>query len=289
MTAAALKTLLKGLTPPFMAAAYRSIAGRGIRYDGPYESWESARADADGYDDEAIIRKVRDAAAKVRDGAAAYERDSVLFERNEQTFPLLAALLRTAVRNQGKLSVLDFGGSLGSSYFQCRGFLGDLASLHWNVVEQAGFVECGKREFASDQLHFYPDIRSCLDNESPGIAILCSSLPYVRDPYAVLAALSEARLPEIMIDRTHCHDGDRDLFFVQKVPPRIYAASYPCRVFSASKLEAALRPKYELLSAFQAEETPVFGASLRGRLGGWIWTRKEGSDRTQRHLGRKAR
>ena len=80
-----------------------------------------------------------------------------------------------------------------------------------------------------------------------------------------------------MIDRTHYHDGDDDIFFLQRVPASIYSASYACRVFSIVRLEAALRDKYELSARFDAIDGPVRAGNLEIRFGGWIWTRKKPS------------
>src|SRR5215475_3829712 len=92
-------------------------------WKGDYSSWEAAKKQAGSYDDGIILEKVEQAALKVRNGEATYERDSVLFDRIEYSWPLLAALMWVAARNKGKLTVADFGGSLGSSYFQNKVFL----------------------------------------------------------------------------------------------------------------------------------------------------------------------
>src|SRR5712691_6915719 len=97
-------------------------SGRRIIFSGTYESWEAALRDSTGYDAPAIVEKTREALLKVKNGSAAFERDSVLFEKPDYPFPIIAATLKQALASDGRLSVLDFGGSLGSSYFQCRSF-----------------------------------------------------------------------------------------------------------------------------------------------------------------------
>ena len=100
-------------------------------------------------------------------GRAAFERDSVLFNEVQHSFPVLAGLLRAATENEGRLCVLDFGGSLGSSYFQCRGFLSVPSLLSWNVVEQPHFVRCGRECIESEQLKFYFTIDDVLKENKP--------------------------------------------------------------------------------------------------------------------------
>jgi putative methyltransferase (TIGR04325 family) len=90
--------------------------------------------------------------SRVRDGECAYERDGVVFEEVQLSFPVLAGLLRASAADAGRLAVIDFGGALGSSYYQCRKFLSLLPDLAWAVVEQENFVRCGREEFAYDAI-----------------------------------------------------------------------------------------------------------------------------------------
>lgn len=133
------KQLIKDLAPPVLLRAYRWLKGQDITFSGPYSSWAEASKKATGYHSEVILQKVKEAALQVKSGNAAYERDSVVFHKTEYSYPVLAGLLAAAAANGGKLSVLDFGGSLGSSYYQCRGFLRDLQELRWSIIEQPNF------------------------------------------------------------------------------------------------------------------------------------------------------
>src|SRR5271168_4027066 len=129
-----------------------------ISFHGDYKSWEEASAHSTGYDAAVILEKTRAALMKVRDGEAAYERDSVLFDRIQHSFPVLAGLLRAAQARGGRLCVVDFGGSLGTVYFQSREFLAPVKSLEWLVIEQPSYVACGRKDFEPEQLHFYTTI-----------------------------------------------------------------------------------------------------------------------------------
>src|SRR3546814_11444165 len=57
-----------------------------------------------------------------------------------------------------RLDVIDFGGSLGSTYRQCRPLLDAVQHLQWHVVAQPHFVEAGRQEVETDELHFWNDI-----------------------------------------------------------------------------------------------------------------------------------
>src|SRR3546814_16397621 len=97
-----------------------------------------------GYSESAILDRVRTATRAVVAGEAAYERDSVLFDKADYPFALITALLRAAASADMRLDVIDFGGSLGSTYRQCRPLLDAVQPPQWHVVEQPHFVAFGR-------------------------------------------------------------------------------------------------------------------------------------------------
>jgi putative methyltransferase (TIGR04325 family) len=156
--------------------------------------------------------------------------------------------LAAALKAGGRLSVLDFGGSLGSTYFQCRPFLSGIDHLHWAVVEQSHYVAVGRREFTSDVLSFHDTPEEAHAVIRPDLLLLASVLPYVSEPHATLARLLSLRIPSIVVDRTPFLCSDRDRLTVQVVPPEIYPASYPAWFFGESRFLAAFdRAGYRLV------------------------------------------
>ena len=112
-------------------------------WSGDYTDWQTALQKGTGYNATNILELVKEATLKVKNGEAVYERDAVLFDTIEYSWPLLSGLMLAAAKNKGSLNVVDFGGSLGSSYFQNRFYLRELESVSWNVIEQPAFVDCG--------------------------------------------------------------------------------------------------------------------------------------------------
>jgi hypothetical protein len=145
-------------------------ARRVINFKGPHASWAEARKHVTGYDDNRILEKVRASTLKVQEGTAVAERDGVVLSQVDYYWATTAALMFSAARANGVLSVLDFGGSLGSSYFQNRKFLARLAEVRWGVVEQPNFVACGRRDIHQPGLSFHERIDECaaaIDPRSP--------------------------------------------------------------------------------------------------------------------------
>lgn len=257
------RAVLKDLLPPLVTRLYGKLRPR-IRFRGPYSNWEEAEREATGYAPESIARRVRDAARQVLTGEAAYERDSILFYEPKPPFPVLTGLLRAAVSSGTHLSVLDFGGSLGSTYFQCRPFLAGLVTLRWSVVEQETFVRMGK-EFESDELVFYRRIEECFERERPMVALLSGVLQYLEKPYEIIEEIRRHRPRVVIIDRTPFCVADRSFISMQVVPSSIYAASYPFRTFRVSELPRMFGHDYRAICEFPAVdgEMQILGEAVQ--------------------------
>ena len=217
-----------------------------IGFTGHYQTWEEAERDSEGYAAEEILAKTRSALLKVKNGEAAFERDSVVFDVMQYEFPLLASLLRAAAASRSRLSVLDFGGALGSTYFQCRSFLRGLNELRWSVVEQASHVACGRTDFADDQLRFYLCIDECLRVEKPNVLLLSSVIQYLAKPYDFLNNALRHEFEYVIVDRTAFMRNGQDRLTVQHVPASIYKASYPAWFLSERRFLDCFRERYTL-------------------------------------------
>lgn len=220
---------------------------------GDLSNWDEAEKLTTSYAHDEIIQKVRTSLLKVKNGLAVYERDSVLFDKIQFAWPLLAALQHVALSSEGRLEVIDFGGSLGSTYYQNRGFLSTLKKLQWNVVEQSNFVDTGKREFQDDSLKFFYNIEDCL-TETPNINLLLVSsvFQYLKDPYAMLNQFLQKSIPYLIFDRTTFYEKNQDRLTLQVVPPSIYTASYLAWFLNEEKFLNLILKKYDLICDWEA-------------------------------------
>jgi putative methyltransferase (TIGR04325 family) len=233
--------LMNALIPPIFHSILKK---KKKRYAGDYPSWNQALLDSTGYDSDIIVTKVKDALLKVKRGEAVYERDSVLFDQIQYSFPVLCGLLRAALEGDGELNVLDFGGSLGSSYYQNKGFLAVCKDFRWNIIEQEKFVRIGREFFQDDQLKFYFSLKECMDSEFPNVVLLSGVLQFIEKPYDLLREIISYRIKYVIIDRTPVAGGEKDYLTIQNVPPEIYSASYPEWIFSEKKLLDMFKDEY---------------------------------------------
>jgi len=256
-----IKFIVMALVPPFLLALAQKMRGsRGLYFEGDYPSWQAALDAAGGYDTPAILARVREAALKVKNGDAVFERDSVCFDYEEYRWAALACLLRVAAENDGKLRVMDFGGSLGSFYFQHKKHFRDLKEVRWSVVEQPHYVACGREEFQDDKLKFYESINDCMAAGTVDVVFCSSVLEYLEKPYEVLEIMARSGVPYILFDRTPFIEGDCDRLTVQHVPATIYPASYPAWFFSEIRFfEAAKQLGLHVDVEFPAQDNVGIG------------------------------
>lgn len=238
-----LKNFLTDWLPP---ALLRYATGFFYGWKGNYPTWEAASAKSKGYDAPSILEKVTSAALKVKKGEAAFERDSVLFNQPDYAFPLLASLFYVAFEKK-RLQVLDYGGSLGSLYFQHKKLFTSVPSVQWHVVEQKNFATAGKTFFENETLHFFTSVLQSVSKEMADVALFGSSLQYLEFPLSVIDEIVNAGIPYLLIDRTPLMMTKPTRITVQHVHPSIYNASYPCRLFNIKELQDHLFKNFELI------------------------------------------
>jgi putative methyltransferase (TIGR04325 family) len=267
--------IIKSITPPIALEVYRRLSGQ-VCFSGNYRTWSEALGDSSGYDSDIILHKVRESLLKVKRGEALFEQDSVLFDKIYYSWPLLAGFLWIASRNGNRLNIVDFGGSLGTTYYQNIRFLSHLDDLRWSIVEQEKFVECGKRDFENEHLRFFHDLNECIEERHPDTVLFSGILQYLEKPYDFLKDVLERDFAYIIIDRTPFLEEGDDRLTVQKVPPEQYPASYPAWFFNLGKLRGFFAKDYELMAEFDlAESFHLAGAPTLGK--GFIFVRKDRS------------
>lgn len=186
-------------------------------------------------------------------------------------WPILAGLLRIAALKGNRLTVLDYGGSLGSSYFQNRPFLSSLSLLKWLVVEQEAFVRWGRKNLQNDQLQFFHHLTDCFRKEAVDVVLLSSVLPYLEEPYETLSEILNHDFSHMIIDRQPLiSESEEDRLTVQRVRPAIYRASYPAWFFSEKKFLDFIKPHLNILASYDCP----FRSPVKAQFKGFILEKK---------------
>jgi putative methyltransferase (TIGR04325 family) len=269
-----IKRKLKYFIPPVLLELFNLVLpSKSVNFKGVYANWEAVSKLASGYESESILQQAIINTQKVISNEVSYERDGVVFNDNSYPFPLISALLRSATESKNRLCVLDFGGSLGSTYYQCRSFLNGLDSLKWCVVEQSHFVKAGNTYFANDVLHFYRSISEVLKQHKPNLILFSGVLQYLPAPFATLQEAIKSGAEYIVIDRNPFIARGKRLLSLQKVPKKIVASSYPVWLFNEDELKEYFLGKYIEITTFEALDGVIGNGRLKSVFKGMVFKR----------------
>ena len=233
-------------------------------------SWDDARAGSNSYDTEFILQRVRDATERTRQSGntSSVERDGSILVDAEPPMPLVACLLRSTRVDADAITVIDFGGALGTTYRQCAKLLSVVRGLRWHVVEQPGFVKCGRAEYQTSTIQFFDTIDEAVLASRPDVFLFSSVLQYLDDPYQVLARAIELKPRAIIIDRTPVSDLVLDTYTIQYVPSESGSIRLPFRIFGKDKLVQQLRPGYDKIVEFAALDPDMLAGLITRSVSG---------------------
>lgn len=279
-----IKNILKCLLPPILVIVYKKLVYKTNQgknnvvkqaWSGNYANWSDALSLTTGYQDDLILEKCKSSLLKVKNGTAIYERDSVLFDEIQYSWGLLACLQNIAIENDNNLCILDFGGSLGSTYYQNLSFLSKLKTLEWLIVEQKHFVDCGKKHFEDDHLKFHYSIETCFLKHKPSVLLLSGVLQNLENPTQWIEKFNNLNIDYIVIDRT-TSINEENILTIQNVPDYIYNASYPCWFFNANFIEKNLN-QFDLVASFDNHaDAPnyILNGDIVANWKGYLYKRK---------------
>jgi putative methyltransferase (TIGR04325 family) len=241
---------------------------------GDFSSWEEA-ALLCSFDQPEFLEKVFSASNAVARGTAIHMRDGCLFDEIQYSWPLLAGLMYAAAKYGGRLVVLDFGGSLGATYFQNRRFLEKLETVEWHIVERDIYWKVATRYVQHPRLHFHRSIEACCaTGVKPGVIVFSSVLQMLPDPWALLAKIGDLPVRHVLIDRCSISTEKRDRLTVFRASTAIVAnMTRPMWFFDEARLLAALGPDFSLIERFSGFEQM---ASIPSQYNGYILERAAG-------------
>lgn len=228
----------------------RSQAHKTI-YDDSAGNWTTIASESSGYSSPEILSTVAASTRAVVRGEAAYERDGCVFPTTEYVWPVAAMLSWTAATEDGELRVLDFGGSLGSTYLQNRPLTRHFRGLDWRIIEQEHYVEVGKKDFSLPGLSFYVSTEDALSDFTPSLSFFGSSLQYLEHPMEELSSVASHTQKALVLDRLPLTD-EEGLVVKQIVPDSIVRSSYPMHVLGRAEITRELGPDWSLVGEFES-------------------------------------
>jgi putative methyltransferase (TIGR04325 family) len=187
----------------------------------------------DNYQNQSIVSSTLERTAVVRDSFLKGTVGPV----DVKTLRLLAAIESLLLDSGLKhLTVVDFGGAMGNHFFKIRPVLSKCIALRWIVVDLPRTVEVARGAFNYEGLEYVADVEA-LKGQSVDLVLASSSVHYTPAPYEFIKKLFNLDPRWFLLDRTPLYQGGRDRIVMQRVPPQIYDAAYPCTFLSDSKLK----------------------------------------------------
>lgn len=261
--------------PPRLRYFANRALGTATVYKGPYLDWQQAERRSAGYNQEDILARVVAATNKVLAGEADYEQDGKAMHGVPPPSLALSALLIAAATNQGRLSVLDFGGGLGSHYLRWRKWLSHIPNLDWCVVEQSHFVSKGNQLF--DEVVAISFAKTIIEasHHNPNVILASGVLQYLYEPLSTLSELTSLGAEWIILDRLPFNVDEIPRIITQHVPRTLGTASYPLWLSSRASTYACLSQRYRMFIEFPSHEVPIRSIRAKGICYGSIWERKD--------------
>lgn len=249
-----MKDLIRPWVPPRISDA--RAGSRRLKLDDRVASWEVAREASIGYQDPRILKGVLAATQQVLSGDATHERDGFAFSDAEINWPVATGLLLGVTRAVGSLQVLDYGGSLGSQFFQSRSILSGISQVEWAVVEQTSYVIAGRHGVRVKGLSFLePD--DPLVPWDADVVLFGSVLQYLEDPLGPLVHAADAGAEVIIVDRTPVSNLSSHKAAVQLSPMPFGTSSYAMWIISESSLLGILGNAYSVAATYDTQPGPM--------------------------------
>ena len=260
-----IRRILKSAMPLFVyerIKAHRSP----IKYEYGFKDWADAKAASIGYSEQSILQKVSNHTDLMVKSKTGWVRDGFYFEEVQINFEILSFLTLHSTRVQ-PLRVIDFGGGLGTTFFQNRDILNKFGiKVCWNIIEQPNFVAEGKLILDSfPNLHFFESLSEASITASD-LVIFSSVLEYIEDSYHFLEEITrlENKPLGILIDRSPIDLVDHEKYVVQNVDDSIHRAKLPLRILGQDRIVEILSDDYELLTDWVSSTQPDPKSIARG-------------------------
>lgn len=172
------------------------------------------------------------------------------------------------------LSVIDFGGGVGQEYFNDKEILNSIIkNMEWCVVDQADYVEFGKKNLVNSQLAFeatLTDAREWLNNPC-SVLLMIGCLQYFEDYKKFIREIFEYKIPYIVIARLQV--AERQRICIQNMGV-FHAKSAYC-ILNEKEFLQIMSEQYEVIDELEYWDKPTIFSTMDVREMCWVFKRKE--------------
>jgi putative methyltransferase (TIGR04325 family) len=246
-----IKSIIKNLLPPVITKILPKKSSD-WGWFGEYETWEDAKKKSLGYEQNYILDKKINTFLRIKSNESVYELDTLLYNEPILNFQLLYVLSYISLEQSPELTIIDFGGSLGSAYYWVKNLLPKKIKYNWFIIEQKHIVKAGQEQFEKANLKFIENFEAYHVNnlKMPDLLVLCGALQCIESNAFIFDEIEKHKYPYVFIDRTPFFDDveKEESITIQKIPAHYYEqeTTFPCRIFNLKTLITKLE-NYELI------------------------------------------
>jgi putative methyltransferase (TIGR04325 family) len=225
-----------------------------------------AKSASNGYSENSILEKISYGTRRMLSDNSGWVRDGFLFREVQINYEILSILALQASESHS-VRVIDFGGGLGTTFFQNRKILERFGiEVCWNIIEQPHFVKEGKKILDSiTNLHFFETLEESAIG-SRDLVVFSGVLEYLENPYSFLEKTVglEVKPRGVLIDRSPIDLFNSEKFAVQSVDDSIHKAKLPLQILSQERIVEILSADYELVTEWVSATQPDLRSVARG-------------------------
>jgi putative methyltransferase (TIGR04325 family) len=253
-----IQKVVKKITPPIILDIVKGIfftKKSKYGFHGNYASWKDASMNTTGWETEIILDKINQSTNQLEKKDDSFERDGEIISSTNQNFALMYSLIDSINIEKKELSIIDFGGSLGSHYKRYRHYINDGIKISWAIVEQKKYVDYAKKVNKNLELNFHYSISEALKLNNYNTFFSSGTIQYIEKPYELLDDLIHNKFSTIIFDRIFFIADITERICTQTADPNVfYEASFPVWLFNEVKFKRYLSIKYTLISEFMSED-----------------------------------
>jgi len=212
-------------------------------WEGIYDSFDQCPGHGQGYESD---RWVRQETERIHSLLQAIKNDGAIpsvVSYRMNLLPLLAAT--TAVNSKkNKVTILDFGGGLGSTYISVTAACANSQIVDYHIVESKSICRAGKECFKGNtHIHFYDHLPEKIQDVD--IVCLCSSIQYIKDWQGLLKGVAEYDPQYVLLADVPAGDiptyATVQNYYESKIPYWFFDVNEIIRMMSSIKFELLFR------------------------------------------------
>lgn len=254
----ALQKIIKKITPPIFIEMVKGIFfSKKSKYGfhGNYTCWEEVSKQVTGWETDIIFDKINQSTNQLEKKDDFFERDGEIISSTNQNFPLIYSLINSINIEKKELSIIDFGGSLGTHYKRYRQFINNGIKISWAIVEQKKYVDYAKKVNKNLELNFHYSISESLKINNYSTFFSSGTIQYIEKPYKLMDEIMDYNFSTIVFDRMFFLNDVNDRICIQTVNPKLfYHASFSVWLFNEAKFKKHMSKKYTLILEFMSED-----------------------------------